>query len=46
MRYKLILRTEAGWDTVGYTQGFDTTADGEQGMGVCSASISVAMEPR
>ena len=25
LRYKLIIRTEAGWDTVGYTAGFDTT---------------------
>lgn len=26
-RYKLIVRTSAEWDTVGYTTGFDTVKD-------------------
>lgn len=45
MRYKLIIRCDAGWDSVGYTQGFNTQP-GEQirkttsdGLAGCAVSV-------
>lgn len=29
LRYKCIIRTDPGWDAVGYTLAFDTQNDGE-----------------
>ncbi len=29
LRYKCIIRTDPGWDAVGYTLAFDTQSDGE-----------------
>lgn len=42
LRYKLILRTDAGWDTVGYTAYFDTQ-QGEAGVGSCDAQQQGAL---